>query len=48
LTVNDMTCPWCEAALELPVDQKDDQQCHECLTTWRFEDEKDADFALAA
>lgn len=46
--MNDMTCPWCEVALELPVEQADEHQCPECLTTWRYEVEPEAEFALAA
>lgn len=46
--MKDMTCPWCEVSLELTVDQDDEQQCPECLTSWRYEDEREAEFALAA
>ena len=42
-----MSCPWCEVALELPVEQEE-HQCPECLTTWRYEVEREAEFALAA
>ena len=46
--MNDMACPWCEVTLELQVDSDDDQQCPECLTSWRFEDDYVSEFALAA
>jgi hypothetical protein len=46
--MNDMTCPWCEVALELTVDQIDEQQCPDCLTSWRYEDEPVIELLLAA
>jgi hypothetical protein len=45
--MNDTTCPWCETALELAMDEAAEQQCPECLTTWCFED-ADVELALAA
>ena len=46
--MNDMTCPWCEVALELNVDQDDEQQCPECQTRWRYEEETPFELPLAA
>ena len=46
--MNDMSCPWCECSLELSMDQSDEQQCLQCLTTWRYEDEEAVEIALAA
>jgi hypothetical protein len=46
--VKDMTCPWCEVALELPVDHATEQECPECLTRWSYEDERGAELPLAA
>jgi hypothetical protein len=47
-TVNDMTCPWCEADLVLRV-VADEQSCPECGTTWSYEEDEEAqDLALAA
>jgi Zn-finger nucleic acid-binding protein len=46
--MNDMSCPWCEVPLELTVDQNEEQQCPECLTSWRYEDRYEAELALAA
>ena len=46
--MNEMTCPWCEVGLELAVDEKAEQQCPECQTTWRYEDDVDLELALAA
>jgi hypothetical protein len=45
--VNDLTCPWCEVALELPAEVASEQQCPECLTTWSYE-EDEIPLALAA
>ena len=33
-----VVCPWCEVDLLLPVVEKDDGECPECLTRWVFED----------
>jgi hypothetical protein len=46
--MSETQCPWCELPLELAVDQSSEQQCPECLTTWRYEDEYEAELALAA
>jgi hypothetical protein len=46
--MNDMTCPWCEVTLDLNADQNNEQQCQECLTSWRYEDDYETEFALAA
>ena len=46
--MNDMTCPWCEVALELSMEGNEDQQCPECMTSWRYEDEPVSELAQAA
>jgi uncharacterized Zn-finger protein len=46
--MNEMTCPWCEVALELQADQKGEQQCPECLTSWRYEYDYEQGHVLAA
>ena len=48
LDVNDMNCPWCEVPLELAVEQADEQQCPECLTSWCYEDAYESELALVA
>ena len=45
--MNDLACPWCEAAIELAADDATEQQCPECLTTWCYE-EMDVELPLAA
>ena len=45
--MNDTTCPWCEASVELAPEEATEQQCPECLTTWCFEYE-DVELRLAA
>jgi hypothetical protein len=45
--MNDMSCPWCEAQLELAPESADEQQCPDCLTTWTYELEEE-ELALAA
>jgi hypothetical protein len=45
--VSDVSCPWCEAELELQVAAADEQNCPECHTTWRY-DEEPVELALAA
>jgi Zn-finger nucleic acid-binding protein len=44
----DSTCPWCETDLVLGAKDRDEDQCPECLTTWRYEDEDVVELALAA
>ena len=46
--MNDLTCPWCEANLEIAAQEAAEQQCPECLTTWCYEEEADVDLPLAA
>lgn len=46
--MNDVTCPWCEAQLEMAAETAAEQQCSECMTTWCYEDEPEGDLALAA
>jgi hypothetical protein len=41
-------CPWCDAPVDLAPQSVDEQQCGECLTTWRYEDDAEFEFALAA
>ena len=44
-----VTCPWCEVELMTAVLERDQGECPECLTSWRFEDdEPEVDLALAA
>jgi hypothetical protein len=45
--VNEHSCPWCETDLEIAADAMDEQQCPECLTSWRYEDD-DISLAIAA
>ena len=45
--MRDDTCPWCECTLELRVDQADEQQCPECLTSWTYVEDL-PDLRLAA
>ena len=45
--MQDVTCPWCESALDLAFVVADEQQCPECLTTWSYED-AEMDLPLAA
>jgi hypothetical protein len=45
--MNNTTCPWCDIALELAADDSAEQQCPECLTTWRYE-EVELELPLAA
>jgi hypothetical protein len=47
MAMSDRTCPWCEAELELLIDA-DEQQCPECRTLWRYEDESEAVLPIAA
>ena len=43
----DVSCPWCEEELGVPLDvQANEQTCPECLTTWSYE--QAAEVALAA
>jgi len=43
----DLSCPWCEAQLGVPLEvEADEQTCPECLTTWTYE--LSMDIALAA
>jgi len=42
-----MNCPWCETELELAPEPVEEQQCPECLTSWRFELQEE-ELALAA
>ena len=47
----EQSCPWCEATIHVElrvVTDADAQTCPECLTTWSFEDESEAQLALAA
>ena len=43
----ELICPWCEGDLFVAVQARDEEQCPECLTTWRYEEE-DVELALAA
>jgi hypothetical protein len=44
----DITCPWCETDLVMSAQPRDEDQCPECLTTWRCEEEDFVELALAA
>lgn len=41
-----ITCPWCELEFALAV-TNDEQTCPECLTTWSYEAEGEAEVELA-
>ena len=38
--VEELMCPWCESPLELAVEPVAEQQCPDCLTSWRYEEEE--------
>jgi hypothetical protein len=43
----ELICPWCECDLLVGAQPRDEEQCPECLTTWRYE-EDEVELALAA
>ena len=43
----EVSCPWCESDVLVGVQQWQDGQCPECLTTWTYEDDE-VELALAA
>jgi hypothetical protein len=45
--MNDACCPWCDAELVLRL-VADEQTCHECGTTWSYEDDVVEELAMAA
>ena len=43
----ELSCPWCECNLQVGAQPRYEEQCPECLTTWRYE-EDEVELALAA
>jgi len=45
--MNDLVCPWCETELVLRL-IGEEQTCLECGTTWSYDEDAEAELALAA